>query len=331
MFASPRIRTALVLLFSLSVPAAAGAATIALAWNANTEANIAGYRVHYGTQSDSYTTIIDRGNTLTASVTGLADGTRYYFVVVAYDTNGAQSAFSAEVNDIPPPPIDTAPPVATMTAPAAGAQVSGSVALSATATDNVAVAGVTFQVDGVAAGPEDTTAPYSFTWNTAGAANGSHALRAVARDSTGNLGTSPAVTVQVLNDSTAPLILALTPAANASNVSGATTVTARFDEPLNPSTVSAANFELRTATNALVTATVSYDAATRTARLVPAAPLTPVRPSTPPYAAARPASAMSRATPSPRRSSGRSPSCQLHRPAAGLMAAYWIRRGNRDR
>ena len=113
-------------------------------------------------------------------------------------------------------------------------------------------------------------------WNTAGAATGSHALRAVARDSAGNLGTSPAVTVQVMNDSTPPLILALTPAANASNVSGATTVTARFDEPLNPSTVSAANFELRTAaTNALVTATVSYDAATRTARLVPSAPLAP--------------------------------------------------------
>ena len=257
------------------MPAVAGAATIALAWNANTETNIAGYRVHYGTQPGSYTTIVDRGNTLTASVTGLTDGTRYYFVVVAYDTTGGTSSFSAEVNDIPPPPIDSTPPVATMTAPAAGAQVSGSVALTATATDNVAVAGVTFQVDGVAAGPEDTTAPYSFTWNTVSATNGSHALRAVARDSTGNLGTSPAVTVQVLNDSTAPLILTLTPAANASNVSGLTTVTARFDEPLNPSTVSAANFELRTAaTGALVTATVSYDAATRTARLVPAAPLT---------------------------------------------------------
>ena len=121
-------------MLSLSVPAVAGAATIALAWNANTETNIAGYRVHYGTQPGSYTTIVDRGNTLTASVTGLTDGTRYYFVVVAYDTTGAQSAFSAEVNDIPPPPIDATPPVATMTAPAAGAQVSGSVALTATAT-----------------------------------------------------------------------------------------------------------------------------------------------------------------------------------------------------
>ena len=107
MFASLRIRTALVFLLILSVPAVAGAATIALAWNANSEANIAGYRVHYGTQAGSYTTIIDRGNTLTASVTGLAAGTRYYFVVVAYDTNGGQSSFSAEVNDMPPPGTDT--------------------------------------------------------------------------------------------------------------------------------------------------------------------------------------------------------------------------------
>jgi concanavalin A-like lectin/glucanase superfamily protein/Big-like domain-containing protein/putative Ig domain-containing protein len=75
-------------------------------------------------------------------------------------------------------------------------------------------------------------------------------------------------------DSTPPVILALTPAANASNVSSATAIRVRFDEALDPSSVGVSTFDLRTAvTNALVAAAVSYDTATKTAVLVPTAPL----------------------------------------------------------
>ena len=61
---------------------------------------------------------------------------------------------------------DTTAPTVSITAPAAGATVSGTVPVTATATDNVGVAGVQFKVDGVNVGAEDTKKPYSVSWNT---------------------------------------------------------------------------------------------------------------------------------------------------------------------
>ena len=93
---------------------------------------------------------------------------------------------------------DTTPPSVAMTAPSAGATVSGAITVSANASDNVGVAGVQFKLDGQNLGAEDTTAPYSATWNTATASNGSHVLAAVARDAAGNTATA-SVTVTVNN------------------------------------------------------------------------------------------------------------------------------------
>jgi hypothetical protein len=94
---------------------------------------------------------------------------------------------------------DATPPSVTLTAPAPGATVSGNVAVSASASDNVGVAGVQFRLDGANLGAEDTTAPYSVTWQTTTAANGAHTLTAVARDTDGNTTTSAAVSVTVSN------------------------------------------------------------------------------------------------------------------------------------
>jgi hypothetical protein len=91
-----------------------------------------------------------------------------------------------------------------VTAPAAGATVSGSVTLAASATDDTGVAGVRFEVDGTAVGAEDTSAPYTLAWASTGVANGTHSVRAVARDAAGNTATSAAVTVTVSNTTTPP-------------------------------------------------------------------------------------------------------------------------------
>ena len=93
---------------------------------------------------------------------------------------------------------DTTPPDVAFSAPAAGATVSGSVNVRATATDNVAVAGVQFKVDGATLGGEDTSTPYEATWNTTSLANGSHTLTAEARDAAANRRTA-AITVTVSN------------------------------------------------------------------------------------------------------------------------------------
>jgi hypothetical protein len=93
---------------------------------------------------------------------------------------------------------DTVAPTVALTAPSSGA-VTGTISVSATASDNVGVAGVQFLVDGVAVGAEDTSAPYAVSWDTKGVANGSHNVSARARDTAGNLSTSPAVSVTVNN------------------------------------------------------------------------------------------------------------------------------------
>jgi poly(hydroxyalkanoate) depolymerase family esterase len=93
---------------------------------------------------------------------------------------------------------DTTPPTVSITAPAAGATVSGSVAVTASASDNVGVTRVDVLVDGAVAG-SDTTAPYSVAVDTTRLANGSHTLTARAFDAANNAATSTAVTVAVQN------------------------------------------------------------------------------------------------------------------------------------
>ena len=132
------------------------------------------------------------------------------------------------VSDGPPP--DTAPPSAAITSPTHGATVSGTISVTATASDNVGVAGVQFKLDGANLGVEDTSAPYAVNWDSTATSNGSHTLTAVARDAAGNAGTSAPVTVTVSNggpppDATPPTV-AITSPADGTTVSGTITVSA---------------------------------------------------------------------------------------------------------
>jgi Big-like domain-containing protein len=117
---------------------------------------------------------------------------------------------------------DTTPPSVSLTAPADGALLAGSVTLTANASDDVGVASVQFLVDGQPL-PTDTTAPYAAAWNTRTAADGRHTLVAVARDAAGNSATTSTVTISV--DNTPPTVAFTAPAAS-STVNGAVTVTA---------------------------------------------------------------------------------------------------------
>jgi beta-lactamase superfamily II metal-dependent hydrolase len=93
---------------------------------------------------------------------------------------------------------DTIPPSTSVTAPASGSTVSNTVAVSASASDNVGVTKVEFYVDG-ALKSTDTSSPYSWSWDTTTASNGSHALTTKAYDAAGNVGTSTADSVTVSN------------------------------------------------------------------------------------------------------------------------------------
>jgi Big-like domain-containing protein len=96
----------------------------------------------------------------------------------------------------PPPPT---PPSVSMTAPATAATVSGTITVSANATDAIGMAGVQFKLDGANLGAEDTTPPYSVSLNTTTIANGLHTLTAVARNTSALTTTAVPVTVTVSN------------------------------------------------------------------------------------------------------------------------------------
>src|SRR2546427_1322742 len=182
-------------------PALSSAAQVALAWDANTDPDLAGYKLYYSISSGSYQLSVDVGNQTSYTLSGLLDGRIYYFAATAYNLNLNESGFSNEVSKAI---ADVTPPTVSMTAPAAGATVSGTMTVSASATDNVGIVGVQLKLDGVNLGAEDTTNAYSISWNSTLAANGTHTLTAVARDAAGNTATSAAVSVTV--DNTPPII-----------------------------------------------------------------------------------------------------------------------------
>src|SRR3954464_2331702 len=93
---------------------------------------------------------------------------------------------------------DTTPPSVMLTAPGGGI-VTGTILVSASASDNVGVAGVRFFDGATQIGNEVAAAPFQTSWNSALAANGTHNLTAVARDVAGNISTSSIVGVSVSN------------------------------------------------------------------------------------------------------------------------------------
>jgi hypothetical protein len=262
---------------------------VTLVWDPNTETDLAGYKLYYGTSSGSYQGSVVVGNRTSTTLSGLLEGQIYYFAATAYDFSGNESGFSNEVStaiaDVTPPVIsavaasnvtssaatigwstdelsdsqveygvttsygsvtalttglvtahaqtlsglaestvyhyrvkskdaagnlatsadftfttlDGAAPTVSLTAPAAEAIVSGTITVSASATDNAGVAGVQFMLDGVTLGAEVASAPYTLSWDTASVSNGTHTLAAVARDAFGNTAIASAVTVTVKN------------------------------------------------------------------------------------------------------------------------------------
>ena len=152
---------------------------------------------------------------------------------VARDLLGVQftsAPVTVTVNNAPPPPpADTTPPTVSITSPGNGQTIAATVTVTAGASDNVGVAGVQFRLDGVNLGAEDTSAPYSISWNTTGTANGSHALTAIARDAAGNRTTSAPVTVTVAHappPDTTPPTVSITSPGNGQTVRATVTVTA---------------------------------------------------------------------------------------------------------
>lgn len=117
-----------------------------------------------------------------------------------------QSDMTTPVGGSPIP--DSVAPTVSLISPVSGTFASStSFIVSATASDNIAVAGVQFKLDGINLGAEDMSSPYSIIWNTTTASSGAHTLSAVARDSAGNTATTTPITVTVDNQAPTGTIL----------------------------------------------------------------------------------------------------------------------------
>jgi len=103
-------------------------------------------------------------------------------------------------------PLDTAPPTVSMTQPPDGTSVIGNVTLSASAADDDGVNEVLFYVNGTQVGATNT-APYQAVWDSSTVPDGTVTVTVKALDPSGNVGTSPPITLTVNNaavDSAAP-------------------------------------------------------------------------------------------------------------------------------
>jgi hypothetical protein len=97
--------------------------------------------------------------------------------------------------------FDTIPPTTAITTPLAGAIVSGTTTVSASASDNIGVAKVELWKDGVLFAT-DTTSPYDFAWDTTKNTSATHLLQSRAYDREGNIGSSAQTSVTVSNTAT---------------------------------------------------------------------------------------------------------------------------------
>jgi chitodextrinase len=174
-----------------------GSSSATITW---TSSEFATSQIEYGRTSYSQTSTMN--NTLVTShrvrLTALLPNTTYNYRVRSSDAAGNERV-SANQTFQTRNVADASDPTVSLTQPANGATLVGTITVSAQASDDRGVAAVQFFLDNAALGAEDTTAPYQVTWNTGLAGDGTHSLFARARDSSGNLGTSTLISVTVDN------------------------------------------------------------------------------------------------------------------------------------
>lgn len=172
------------------------AASIRVSWNPNTDLDLAGYKLYYGTGARNYTSSVNVGNVTTYQITNLDTGRTYYVSLKAYDNAGNESVYSDEVSAYIPVP-DTTPPTGSVVINAGAATTSSrSVTLTLNATDSGGVAGMKLSNDG-----QTWTAECSYATPQAwvlSSGDGTRTVSVLFKDTSGNWMTTPASDTIVL-------------------------------------------------------------------------------------------------------------------------------------
>ena len=179
------------LLFLACTPALGFAASILVSWNANSEDDLAGYKIYYGTASRSYGSGLDVGNATSYRFNDVLPGRTYYVAVTAYDTSNNESGYSQEAS-ITIASADVTPPTGTVVINGgSGTTPSRAVTLTLSASDSgSSVAGMRFSNDGKSWSSEVAYAS-THQW-TLTAGDGTKTVYANFRDAAGNWMSTPA-------------------------------------------------------------------------------------------------------------------------------------------
>jgi thermitase len=113
---------------------------------------------------------------------------------------------------------DTTPPSVSISNPANGGTVAGTIQVQGTATDNVGVTTIRFYVDNQVV-TTASSSPFSFSWNSVNVANGTHTLQVTASDAAGNIGSATVfvnINNQIATNNTPPLVAIVSPTTGAS-------------------------------------------------------------------------------------------------------------------
>jgi hypothetical protein len=119
------------------------------------------------------------------------------FTLQVKDAANTTASANLSINVLAPSPS------VSITSPANGATISGSIVVSGTASDSLAISSVQLSVDGGSFANASGTTSWSFPLNTASLSNGSHSLLAKMTDSAGASASSSPVSITVSNSSTA--------------------------------------------------------------------------------------------------------------------------------
>ncbi|HPX49375.1 MAG TPA: fibronectin type III domain-containing protein [Deltaproteobacteria bacterium] len=114
----------IIISFLILSPAMGFAASVVVSWNANTESDLAGYIVYYGTRSGNYTASVDTGNVTRYQFNNVQTGVTYYVAVSAYDTSGNESELSDEASIYVSSSPTQVKPTISLLSPQNGARVS---------------------------------------------------------------------------------------------------------------------------------------------------------------------------------------------------------------
>src|SRR5450631_1245289 len=84
--------------------------SVTFGWESSADPNVAGYNIYYGTASHAYDHKVTVGNVSMATISGLVEGTTYYFAATTYDVLNQESVFSDEISYAVPAANTDQPP-----------------------------------------------------------------------------------------------------------------------------------------------------------------------------------------------------------------------------